>query len=327
MIDKQHLLTLLEKYEAGRCSPEELQQLEDWYARLGGDLPEEVLVPGSAAASLHTAQQLTILKQRLAGERKGERRLPVRRVMQWAAVFIGLILAAGIIYYLLAATFLQRHGAVEIVQSSYSRYITLPDGSRVVLRAGSRLSYPPAFTGSIREVRLSGEAYFDIKPDSARGFVIHTGRVRTTVLGTSFNIKAYPDAEEITVSVTRGKVRVEDDKQVLAVLTRDQQVVYNTLRSLSARQVVTAATQLDWTREDMIFESISFDDIATILHKRYSVSIRFANEGLRHCLIRASFTGTESLAEVLDVICGVRNASYKIDGQEVLIDGQPCDTP
>lgn len=326
-MDKQYLLTLLEKYETGRCTPEELQVLEDWYARLGQDLPDEVLVPGSVAASLHMAQQLAALKQRLAGERRGVRRLQVGRITRWAAVFIGLLLAAGIVYYLLPGIFHQRNAAREIAQSSYSRYITLPDGSRVVLRAGSRLSYPAAFTGDIREVRLSGEAYFDIKPDSAKGFIIHTGRVRTTVLGTSFNIKAYPEAEEITVSVTRGKVRVEDDKQVLAVLTRDQQVVYNTVRSVSAQQAVAAATQLDWARQDMIFESISFDDIATILNKRYGVYIRFANDGLRYCLIRASFTGTESLEEVLEVICGVRNASYKIDGQQVLIDGRPCDMP
>ena len=73
---------------------------------------------------------------------------------------------------------------------SYIRYITLPDNSSVVLHAGSKLQYPVSFNGNSREVTLWGEAYFDITSNLAKPFIIHTGKVKTTVLGTAFNIKS-----------------------------------------------------------------------------------------------------------------------------------------
>lgn len=161
-MDRTYLLTLLEKYDAGQCTPEELAELEGWYAGLGEALPDEILVPGSEAARQHTSLQLAALRLRLRaadGQRAG--RSSFRRVWRWAAVFIGLVLVAGIMYYLLTLP-AARHDtmAVQIAQPDYSRYIKLPDGSTVVLRAGSRLEYPNTFGGDMREVRLSGGGLF-----------------------------------------------------------------------------------------------------------------------------------------------------------------------
>ena len=75
--------------------------------------------------------------------------------------------------------------------TSYTRNLLLPDGSTIVLKAGSTVKYPDRFTGSTREVELRGEAYFDIAHNKAKPFIIHTGTVTTTVLGTAFNIKAW----------------------------------------------------------------------------------------------------------------------------------------
>src|SRR5690606_2603405 len=71
--------------------------------------------------------------------------------------------------------------------------LLLPDGSTVLLNNNSSLDFPQQFTGDTREVILKGEAYFDIKPDASRPFIIHTGKVKTRVLGTAFNIRAYPE--------------------------------------------------------------------------------------------------------------------------------------
>ena len=172
---------------------------------------------------------------------------------------------------------------------------------------------------------LSGEAYFDIHQDTKSSFVINTGSVKTTVLGTAFNIKAYPGSNEVIVSVTKGKVKVEDGPKMLAVLTPDQQIVYNTVASTLAQRQVNALDEISWTRSDMVFESMPFETIAGIISKRYHVNIQFNNEALKQCLVRASFSGTESLEEVLSVLCTVRNATYTIeDGQHVVIDGKGC---
>ncbi|NLR61726.1 DUF4974 domain-containing protein [Chitinophaga polysaccharea] len=332
MMSPQYLLTLLEKYKDGTCTEEELQQLNDWYNALGAHLPDQLLDAGSETARQLTQQGLASLKEGLSiadAPRTATIIKPFwRRAGSWAAVFLGMLMLAGTVWLLQqkqSSVVVADNGLQQVAGSDYNRYIILPDSSTVLLHAGSRLEYPASFNGSNREVSLSGEAYFDIRHDSTKTFVINTGKLRTTVLGTAFNIKAYPEAREITVSVTRGKVRVEDEHKVLGVLTPDQQIVYNTLAATAEQQSVNAAAKISWVREDMVFESTSFDMIAAALSKRYQVNIRFRNEALKYCLVRASFTGTESLEEVLDVICLVRNASYTIEnGHDITIDGKAC---
>lgn len=317
-MNMQYLLTLLEKYQAGTCTGEELQQVEEWYRALGLDRPDAILDPQSEAARLLTRQKLLELRAKLK-EVPVVKISPFKHVMGWAAIFI-LAFTGGLTWYLLQQSEKQLTIAAVVTPEAVSRYLILPDSSRVLLHEGSKLSYPSKFT---REVTLSGEAYFDIRQNSERSFVINTGKIRTTVLGTAFNIKAYPD--QITISVTKGKVKVEEGEKVLAILTTDHQVVYNVLRASAEKQVVNAVAQAEWVSQDMVFESATMETIAATLSRRYHVNIQFKNEALKNCLVRASFTGMESLTEVLDVICMVRNASYTIENnQNVMIAGQPC---
>ncbi|WP_177192063.1 FecR family protein [Chitinophaga arvensicola] len=316
---------LLKKYSQGTCTATELAALEAWYAALGRQLPDQVIDPESDAAQLLTRQKLQELKSRMGQPAAMQVvKTPLwKKVLRYAAIWIGVVATIGAGYYLLHDNRQTNGYAMEA--SRFNRYITLPDGSTVILHAGSQLQFPEAFTGTNREVTLSGEAYFDIRRDSLKPFIINTGRLKTTVLGTAFNIQAYPGVHEITVSVTRGKVKVEDDRKVLAVLTPDQQIIYNTTNATAAQQTVNASAKINWTTTDMTFENATFETIAANLNRRYQVNIQFSNEALKQCPIRVSFTGTESLKEVLDVICQVRNATYTIDnGHDVLIRGKGC---
>lgn len=205
----------------------------------------------------------------------------------------------------------------------YARHIVLPDNSSVVLNAGSTLEFPAVFGGS-REVRLKGEAYFDIRADADRPFIIYTGDVKTTVLGTAFNIKAYPLTSKITVSVSSGKVRVEDGKKVLAVLDKDQQVVYNVVDEVARQETVNAHDITDWTMRDMVFEEVSFESVVQLLSRRYGVVIEFKNPALKNCTIKASFGGTESLQNVLKILSTISNSSYVEENGKYVILGEGC---
>ncbi|MBO9152169.1 FecR family protein [Chitinophaga sp. GCM10012297] len=320
------LYELLEKYRQGACSPEELERLERWYASLGKDRPDHLLEEGSETARLLTEQKLQELHTAVGRE---QRVVPFRkRALRWAAVLAGLIALAGGAAYYFKPTSRQSQLAKEYrIPAAHVRHITLPDSSLVILRAGSRLEYPEVFNGGTREVTLVGEAYFDIRRDTSKTFVIHSGRLRTTVLGTAFNIKAYEGASEITVSVTRGKVKVETEHEgkLLAVLMPDQQVVYNNLEAAAIRQPVIADSAIQWVRKDMVFENLPFATVTQAIAARYHINIRFENEELASCPIRASFNGTESLETILSVVCDIRNASYIIeDENNILITGEGC---
>ena len=212
--------------------------------------------------------------------------------------------------------------------ATYIRNITLPDGSMVVLHAGSKLDYVSDFNKSkLREVTLTGEAYFDIRHDASKPFVIYTGSVKTTVLGTAFNIKAYEGSPEVIVSVTRGKVKVEDKKKVIAVLTPDQQVTYNknvanvVQQNINAEHVVT-----NWTKEDMNFKALPLETIVQLLNTRYSIPISLSNHASKKCLVTASFSGTESLQDVIAAICTILGDSFEIkDNGEIIINGKECE--
>lgn len=334
-------IVLFQKYLDNKCSAEETDQLlsllrKEEYKQFALDLIGRQL---SQKADMHNVD--FNLEERLEHRLQHilESNVPaiqltpsrpgfIRRYFAAAAIAI-LIIGSAAFFYLRpgkqAAPSLAVHISPPKPTVSYIRHLTLPDGSSVVLHAGSKLEYPASFEGKFREVTLYGEAYFDISHNASLPFVIHTGKVKTTVLGTAFNIKA--DSNHVIVSVTRGKVKVEDDLKVLAVLTPDQQMQYNVPENKAARQTVNANTLVnDWTKEDMVFNGIAFEEIAGILNKRYGVLVLFKNESLKKCKIRASFSGTETLEQVASVLCGIRNGNFEqlADGA-IVLNGEGCE--
>lgn len=279
-----------------------------------------------------------ILRQRLNARLKailtapGFTPTPVHRMYSWKWVAVaGILLLVFISIYRLVTpgvpekTSLTSNETLSSPSSTvYTRFITLPDGSSVVLHAGSTFDYPNKFTGETREVTLSGEAYFDVSHNPGQPFIIHTGKIKTTVLGTAFNIKS--DENHVTVSVTRGKVRVEDESKVLAILTPDQQVQYNVTDAVIARHTINANSVVtDWTKEDMVFNGVTFEEIGKILSQRYGVPVLFENKGLAKCKIRASFSGTETLEHVAGVLSAIRNGGFEqLQDGTIVFSGEGC---
>ena len=112
--------------------------------------------------------------------------------------------------------------------------IRLPDGSFVYLNAESRMEYPALFSDSLRVVKLMGEAYFEIAKDRKRPFVVHTDDLKITALGTAFNVRAFQEDEQVSVSLTEGRVRVSADVPSRApgpnnnyYLSPDQAVIFS----------------------------------------------------------------------------------------------------
>ena len=197
--------------------------------------------------------------------------------------------------------------------------LELSDGSTVMLRDGSWLNMDSLFAGESREVSLQGEAYFEIVADPDKPFVIHTGKVKTTVLGTAFTIKANPADPEITITVTRGKVRVEDEKTLLATLEADRQLVYNTISNRVAEQTVDAGIAADWRSHDLVFRNSTFESIVQEISTLYDVVIRFENEDLKQRQITASLDDRDGIETILNVLCTAQRAYYVKEGDSYLI--------
>ena len=315
---KPSFIDLIEKYLSGTITAKEQRALLDGLKKKENQTLLNRMIDATMQQEMSRApdnDDLVKSSFHLLKKKISRRRMPYRTAA-------ALVLVAGLtcFYWLI------NKPRAPVYAAAYTRHIVLPDSSILFLQANSTIQLLNGFGDGKREIALTGEAYFDVRHDAARPFIVHTGQIKTTVLGTAFNIKAWPGIKEVVVAVTRGKVRVEDNDKTVATLTRDNQVTYS-LKDRSVKERVVDANRVvsDWAKKDVVFESISFKDIAAILSKRYNVPIQISNEALTRCHVRTSFKGTESLNEMLDLLCMAMNATYSINNQnEVTISGEGC---
>jgi ferric-dicitrate binding protein FerR (iron transport regulator) len=242
-----------------------------------------------------------------------------------AASLLLIVLFSGVLYYYWYPSFSENQQIAESSSAVVPNFIALPDGSTVVLNAGSALDYPMVFSGKAREVSLNGEAYFDIAHDNEHPFIVHTGKLTTTVLGTAFNIRAYADQSDIIVTVTRGKVKVSDDKKVLGIINPDQQITFNRSQEQTEQKVVDVQSVTSWMEKDIYFDDITIGHALVQLEKRFGISIRLSNENIRNCRFTATFVKGEDIGQILRILCDFNNATLVDAGdRRFIIDGGEC---
>ena len=188
-------------------------------------------------------------------------------------------------------------------ERSEYKYLLLPDSTQVWLNASSTLEFPQHFPADRREVSLSGEAYFDVRHSGKAPFIIRTGKVSTTVLGTSFNIKAYPDRQHVIVSVSTGKVKVSYDNVQLATLVKGQQVKVDRQLSTVEEKKIAPADVAAWQKGNMSYDDEAFEDIIADLERLYNVKIRIDNDAIRSLRLSTSFRREIGIEQALQVLC------------------------
>lgn len=248
------------------------------------------------------------------------------RTWQAAAALV-LLLGGGLLALILfrPAAPLQ-HIAANGQAADYTGHqvINLPDGSRVIMNTGSKLHYPSKFNDSTRDVYLTGEAYFDIAPVASKPFLVHAGDITTRVLGTTFNVRAYPGDPVITVAVTSGKVQVSTKEKDLGVLLPNEQVKYDKQDNAITKIKADLSPVVAWKEADLVLDSVTLGEAAVIIGNKYHVEIHFAREALKQCRLTATFFSQHGIDHVLNVLCQLSNVSYRKEGETIFIDGAGC---
>lgn len=330
--NQNRLKYLIQRYADSKCTRYEMEELfscisdpanndqfNNEFLRIWNSIN-----PGEKISSIDENELFRTIQRKIAEP------APVRRLWSaWmsSAAIILFVAAAGVFYFVLPRakdTMKARQTFASLVTSSDHKLIKLPDGSNVLLNNNSKLDYPKDFTRTNREVVLTGEAYFDIARDPDHPFTIITGKVKTMVLGTAFNIRAYPHEQHVTVTVTRGKVKIESDDKLLGILTPNQQLSFNKQKSAATKQEVVADAAITWKEKDLVFDNVTFEEAAAEISRRYDVQINFANEKVRKCRFYASFLQEDQLEQVLAVLCDLNNASYELEDRTVTVAGQGC---
>ena len=197
--------------------------------------------------------------------------------------------------------------------------ITLSDGSRVYLNASSELKYPVLFDEKKREVRLSGEAYFEVAKDSERPFYVVTNTVRIKVYGTSFNVNTYNLANIQTVLV-EGKIGIQEkNSDVEFAVEPGQLALYDREKGTMEIRDVDVLSYVAWKNQEFVFDGKSLEDIMNTLSLWYDVDVFFQTASLKQLHFTGHLGRYEDISHILDAISGVTQVKFSVKGRTIIV--------
>lgn len=319
-INKDELKRLLYKEAQGNLTFLEQQQLDDWYNAFDidqkdrvifSDEKEELLAKArlrgrimNTASSVFPSQSITLNSKRL------------RRWSSVAALFVGVMGAALFYRYSTNGGPFSKGAEVAMLfdQSGQgkTKKLVLEDGTEIWLNAGSKLSYPEHFAKQSRAVLLEGEAFFKVSHDPARPFTVSMGKLSAKVLGTSFNIAAYPTGDKIRISVATGRVGVGDGEKGLDTLTQDKRLVFEKATGKFKVDDYPASFVNAWRDGTIRLEGASFSELAAIIKNNFGYELRTGNRSLHQISFNTTFHKNDKIENVMDVISIIPDARYRI---------------
>lgn len=200
--------------------------------------------------------------------------------------------------------------------------LRLPDGTLVVLNAGSRLVYPQDFGVDNREVELSGEGYFEVERNEKLPFHVQTPSLSVRVLGTKFNFRDYPNDEEAVVSLLEGKVALDNRLRAEAemILLPNEQVTLDKAEGRMTKEAKEVKNILEWTSGKLFFDELPLPEVVKILERSYDVHITFATDSLRDFRFYGSFgRGEQSIKDILEALEKTGKVHYIQNEQEITL--------
>jgi ferric-dicitrate binding protein FerR (iron transport regulator) len=214
--------------------------------------------------------------------------------------------------------------------------LVLPDSSVVWLNAGSKLTYNEQFGVKNRNATLTGEAFFEVKKTGIP-FIIQTNSVQIKVLGTSFNVRSYPDEKTTETSLIHGKVEITlnnrpgekytlKPNEKLIIANEPEKILNKVPGKKEPLVMISSLTHLEdstiietsWVENKLVFRDESFADVARKMERWYGVTIEFTDEAVARYHLYGSFT-RENITEALDALRIGFHFNYRIEGEKILI--------
>ena len=244
-----------------------------------------------------------------------------------AASLVFIFLFSFIIYYSIVQNtpnklvFVSEQYIIKENPKGIKTHFQLPDGSNVILNAQSKLIFPNRFSDSLRYVELTGEAFFEVESDPERPFEVKVESHKVSVLGTKFNINAYPESDRIKVALLEGKVSIKKEDELNSeshLLIPGQKFQF--IKDKNLEQVVSFNSLLEFGWKDgiLVFENAGFDLFIEKLEKWYGVEVGINGQPSEKWNVDGTFDN-ESLEEILKGVSFTHDINYEINGDKVMI--------
>ena len=302
------------KYLRNEASSEEIRQLQLWISLSEENEKNfqeirniwEISVPAFHPEAINTQNALLKVKGRIEKATAQSPKKEIRRgttFMQYFQRIAAILILPALIALSVVILVNQDDGqrlAYNEVMAPYGLVsaITLPDGSKVWLNAGSSLKYPTTFTGHTREVEMSGEVYFEVHADKTHPFIVNTGNLKVTATGTAFNISSFAKSKEEIVTLVSGKVDVSHQKQVKQLLPGQQLSYEKQSTNMEVTDIDTSQFS-SWKDGVLAFRDDPLKSVFSRLEQTYHVHFVLKDPSVSQYTYRATFKN-ETLDDILN---------------------------
>lgn len=316
---------LLIRFLTQSCTPEDIRSVNQWLGadKANADWLFEMERIWSLKDELRFSDKTEIedaynrFTLSLAKSKNKGRHFSFYSLLKYAAavVIIGLL---GLNLYMKEESEPVGENIIEVPKGQRAT-LTLADGTKVWLNSQSKLTYPTRFSDKERNIRLEGEAFFDVVREEHSPFVVQSSLLAVKVLGTKFNVKAYLN-EKTVVTLTEGKVEVEtNDHRNKLTLKPNEQILYSEDSGMMLESDIDVDMVKSWVKGEGAFVQRRLDDIVRELERKFNVKIRITDPSLSADVFTCRFKDTATIEQVLLLLKETRRLDYIFDGEQIRI--------
>lgn len=321
----KHINTLLKRFIDGLYTTGDAERLMETFrsqqhTAAVNEAMDEVWQSAQAEETTSLQQQQYTAEARalLNRIRKEEKKFSFAPFLKYAAM-LALVFSVGLgIYHFSRMAELHNRTYTEVrVKNGEHKRVMLPDGTKVILNAGSFMKYPECFSEDCRRIEMDGEAFFEVVPDKDKPFIVSTKDANVKVLGTSFNVKAYDVDELISVSVRSGKVQVDMADAMMRLLP-DEQLVFSRENGEIQKRNESAHHATVWIDGGLYFNKTPIRSVVKELERRYNCKIELSGNTPYDNYIYGEHDN-KSLESVLKSIRYSTDIKYRMEGDKIIL--------
>lgn len=319
-MDKKKCLILFEHYIQNQATTEELEDLQRYIRNdknLSGWLEQQIAGSPDEINVNVKKRMLKNIRQQIKNEDSkgfGKKKITMTWLRWVAIIAIPLALFVSL-YYNLRTEALS--ALIVIANQGEKANVILPDGSKIAINSASKVTYFNNYNKKDRSLKLNGEAYFDVVHNKDKPFIVDCSGAKIKVLGTTFEIKAYKEDDEIFVVLRTGKIEMQTLNEKFTIHPNER-IIYNKRTNKIYKEKVIASDFTDWRFNRLRFENETLGNIVSTISRMHNVKIRFEDENLKS----QRFTGTvdnKNIRTVMDMISLTSSIGYKMQDSVIVL--------